>query len=391
MVLTEKIKGYIELYHAMFSKRDEYVWIFGSWFGKKYDDNPRYFYEYVVKNHPEINAYWFTSSVTVFEHLRANKFPVILSDSNEAKRLALKAMYVFTCTGRIDVGEQNTKYLGGAYYINLWHGLPLKKIMYDNKFSKNSKIHDWIKKCIEYFPYRKYYVVSTSNTITDMYKSAFKVDKSHILQLGQPRNDVFYDGHHNRYRNLYKDKKIVLYMPTHRNEGKTIMQMNEILDMDNLGNLCEDENVIFLIKKHFYHTGEYDIQASNHSIVDLTNELTDSQELLDACDILITDYSSCYIDYLLLDRPIIFFNYDIENYLINDREMYFDYDDVTPGAKCCNYLELEDELRRLLNHKDSYIIERKRVRDIFYATETQCIVSENIFHEVSKLNNRKGK
>ena len=59
------------------------------------------------------------------------------------------------------------------------------------------------------------------------------------------------------------------------------------------------------------------------------------------CDLLITDYSSIFFDFLLLDRPIVFFPYDLEQYLSQDRAMYFDYEIMTPGPKCRTYDELE--------------------------------------------------
>ena len=78
-------------------------------------------------------------------------------------------------------------------------------------------------------------------------------------------------------------------------------------------------------------------------------------------DILISDYSSTYIDYLLLDRPLIFYNFDYEDYLQNDREMYYDYDEVTPGYKAATFDELMTELDSIAKDEDHFVEDRQRV------------------------------
>ena len=381
------VKKYLNLYASACKSRDCNLMLFGAWFGKKYDDNPRYLFEYVVENCPDIKAVWMTEDPGVYQRLQAQNLPVCMSNTEEGKALAKSAKYIFTATGRIDVGQDNLQYLGGAYYINLWHGLPLKKIMYDDEYSEASKknLKYYVRDLIEKIPYRHYYVVSTSDAITDIYESAFRVKRSQILQLGQPRNDCFFRDHENMYRTRFPGKKIILYMPTHRNEGAVAMDMAKLLDLEKLNEICKQNDAVLLIKKHFYHAGEPDVTAQYDCIFDITNEVTESQNLLDAAAVLITDYSSCYIDYLLLDRPIIFYNYDAENYQKNDRQLYFEYDEATPGAKCADYAAFETNLTDLLAGKDAYAGDRERVRDLFYCKQAQKSVSENIIATVRQL------
>ena len=91
------------------------------------------------------------------------------------------------------------------------------------------------------------------------------------------------------------------------------------------------------------------------------------------------------IDYLLLDRPIIFYNYDIEQYQENDRGFYFDYDMVTPGNKCTNFSELYYELEQIADREDKYVEKRKDVRNIFYDNEACKFVSHKIIDTIEKL------
>lgn len=385
--MIKVLKKYATLYTSACRRRDPKLMLFGAWFGKKYDDNPRYLFEYVVENRKDIQAVWMTCDPAIYDRLKEKDLPVCMSDSEEAIGLAKKAKYVFTATGRVDIGEEPLQYLGGAYYINLWHGIPLKKIMYDDEYSAASKqnLKYFIRNAVEKFPNRHYYVVSTSDVITKIYRSAFRVDGKHVLQLGQPRNDRLFSDSDNMYRTRFSGKQIILYMPTHRNEGAVSMDMSKLLDLEELNELCQKNNAVFLIKKHFYHAGEEDVTGSYDSIFDITNEVTETQTLLEAASVLITDYSSCYIDYMLQDRPMVFYNYDVENYKKNDRQMYFDYDDVTPGKKCATYGELSSHLKELFSGTDLYREERKSVLDVFYCKEAQGPVSANVIETVTKL------
>mgnify|MGYP000878897427 FL=1 len=174
-------------------------------------------------------------------------------------------------------------------------------------------------------------------------------------------------------------------MPTHRNEGKKQINLDNLMDLNRLNKWCEETNSIFVIKKHFYHSKEKTLEKEYSSIIDVTNEKVDAQELLKYSKILITDYSSCYIDYLLLNRPIIFFNYDYDDYLRMDRSLYFPYEKVTPGEKCQNFDELLVTLQNLYVGKDDYREQRENIKTFFYSSETQKSVSEKIINHVLNL------
>jgi CDP-glycerol glycerophosphotransferase len=76
----------------------------------------------------------------------------------------------------------------------------------------------------------------------------------------------------------------------------------------------------------------------------------DPAPLLKKADLLVTDYSSIYFDFLLLDRPIIFFPYDLERYFSRDRQFLFSYDELTPGAKVITETALYEKIVEELEH-----------------------------------------
>ena len=104
-------------------------------------------------------------------------------------------------------------------------------------------------------------------------------------------------------------------------------------------------------------------------------------DIADIFDILITDYSSIYIDYLLLDRPLIFLPYDKEQYL-KGRGMNFEYDKVTPGAKPDSQQKFIDAIAELCHGRDRYQQERQKCNLFFNEIQQPCM--KNICDEVKK-------
>ena len=366
--------------------RNRKMIIFGAWWGNKYEDNSRYLFEYTCNNRPDIKAFWFSSNKDVVNEVNSLGFPAVYSHSLKAIWIALRARYVYFCTSPTDIGDNIRKYIGGCTLIDSWHGIPIKKIMNDDivtrsKFTGVAKVLD----DIGHIANPHWYVICTSEAFIPIYQSAFGKSKSLILNIGQARNDYFFIENSNPIKELYKGKKIIVYLPTHRKEGRQIMDMYSILDLESINNICKKNNAIFLIKKHYYHRNEKCVGGEFECIKELTNENSKTPLLLAAADILISDYSSVFSDYLILNRPEIFYCYDLEEYLKNDREMYFDYKDIVAGPICKNSRELVDVLSDLLDGNDLYSQKRKEKLDFFYSKENQGAVSPRQIDAILKL------
>ena len=81
------------------------------------------------------------------------------------------------------------------------------------------------------------------------------------ITLGQPRNDIFYDqsGKFHASHQLSKaakGKKVILYTPTHRKEGKVVFPLEEHFDFKVLNDWCIQNDILFVIRRHFYHKDE---------------------------------------------------------------------------------------------------------------------------------------
>lgn len=376
-------------YLSMLSLRSRKIYVFGAWYGEKFSDNSKYLFLEAIKD-KSITSVWITKNKGIYIFMKKFGFKVYMYNSLKGVYYQLKASVYFTCVSRKDI---NALLIGNATRINLWHGVGLKKILSDNKINKTKKgngINAFIrkiKKNVKRFPYRKEYILSTSDTMSKIFSGAFRRNIEKIWQLGQPRNDIFFDDTLELESFSIKEpgKKLILYMPTHRNEGKTSMFLESILDLRLLNEFCRENNVLFVIKKHFYHSTEKENLNSYTNVKDITQTEYDSQQLLKHTDILITDYSSCYVDYLLLDRPVIFYNYDHESYVLNDRDLYFDYNTTTPGEKVKNFKELYTALEKvLIEGIDPFAEYRQFVKNIFYSEDNQKKVGKKILEYVKE-------
>lgn len=370
------IKKICSLNLSTLKKRDPNLFVFGSWFGDKFADNSKYLYLYFLQKGEK--AYWITKNEEVYNQLKQDGLPVAMAYSEEGKRLCSKAGYIVTSTALSDVNEN---VIGGATRIDLFHGIPLKKIMYDDEvggkmLTRSQRVHELLTRRA----LKDYFVFSSSDTVSKSIRTAFRVDNDHILQYGLPRNDAFFDGSLKKLRLSEVDYKYVIsYLPTHRNVGKTPIPIEKLFDLRKLDTFCRENDILFVIKKHFYHNSEKTDLTGYTNIVDLTGQSYDTQELMFNSDVLITDYSSCYIDYLLLNRPIVFYSYDLEDYLKNDREMYYDYEDVAPGDICTDFNQLFKALNQITEGDFAISANQERVRDMFFAKENQGVVSEQYY------------
>ena len=358
---TEQLIELLILFLSRIFPRSKDLAIYGSWTGERFGDNSGYLFLYALQ-HAKGKHVWIAKDKRIVKSMRLRGLPAYYAYSLSGIYFQLRARIVFVNTGAADVCKN---LIGGATLVNLWHGVPLKKIMYD--------VHRPGVEERTRLSATENFVICTSENMRGIYKSAFLVDDDHCLALGQPRNDFFFVGGRT-FKSLtvipsdlskrISGKKIILYAPTHRLEGKQKLDLNSIINFSQLNRQMENEGSVFVIKKHFYHRNENPTEGYS-SIIDLTRTNIDTQALLKLADVLVTDYSSIYIDYLLRGKPVIFFEFDLDHYQMVDREMYFEYDKVTPGAK----VKTNRELLKALSYaiKGEYDnTEEKKICDFFY-------------------------
>ncbi|WP_141603608.1 bifunctional glycosyltransferase/CDP-glycerol:glycerophosphate glycerophosphotransferase [Terrilactibacillus laevilacticus] len=180
-------------------------------------------------------------------------------------------------------------------------------------------------------------VLTSSKNLVKYYAEAFNKKETEISPVGVPRTDMFFDEERISYtkRNYLlkypalKNKKILLYAPTFRGTPKERTNFKLKLDL-NLMKKALSKDYVLILKLHPAVLNGIKIpQGLKDFVLDLSN-VNDINELLVISDALITDYSSVIFEYSLLKRPIIFYAYDLEEYL-SERGFYFNYQDLVPG------------------------------------------------------------
>lgn len=356
------------------------LWIFGSWFGDKYCDSPKYLFEYVNKMHPEIRCVWLCTNQETVDLVRESGFEAHLTYGLKGYILSSSAIVSVISTGFNDVN----RYIPAKYVINTWHGIPLKKILYDDKINNTHKetVRSVLLRGI--FPFRKqisesYIVLASSEVEKANLCSAFNKSLDSISICGLPRNDIFFG---RRKPNI---RTKIIYMPTHRSEGKYDVSKLFQSELSCVNNKLHQLNIDLYVKLHFYHSNS--TQQSEWSNVHFISDNEINQDIysvLNSFDMLITDYSSVYFDFLLSDRPIIFAPFDLDDYLNADRELYFDYNAVTPGPKCRNWQEVLEWIEIFNDNVELYAAERKNIKNMFHSFQDGKS-SERVCEEIFRL------
>ena len=302
--------------------RNMRLWVFGAWEGKKYSDNSKYLFEYVEKNNPDIECVWITKSDQVYAQLKDNGIPVYMSDSFQGRIKQLKCGVVFYTNGLDDISDYC--FVSGAKIVALWHGIGMKKTYYSRVGTSGLKgklrtvkdhIFSWVYRDLS---------IASADLSKNFIEQKFRVGADSIKITGQPRNDAFkvnpyFLNNHLQDLGLDKFNYKVLYMPTHRPyEDQTIQETILYLD-NNIGfqHFLETENVAFIIKLHNLSKIDFEIKSKNMFVISNDDPLLDAQNLMLLSDALITDYSSCIVDYVIQNKPVVLFAPDYKKYCDN--------------------------------------------------------------------------
>ncbi len=334
--------------------KDKKIWLFGSTFGRRFADNPRYLYLYAHQHREEIQVrpIWISHKKNIVEFLNENGYEAYYYHS-------LKGIW-YCLRGKIYIFDNYSKDIsfwlsGGAVKFNLWHGSGNKKTNYDNKFDKVRHPKNWWER-FKYFPRRlsdekpHHYTLATSPMMAEIFVSAFHTTHDHIIQDGYPRNDMMFEADYEnllteeerrnleQVRKVKKDgNKVLVYMPTFRDSEKLFF---DTMDLNRFNEFLKENQLYFFTKLHPKSKLKKEfseVRCSN--IINISAEV-DPYTFIRECDLLVTDYSSIYSDYLMLNRPSVLFPYDFEEYSNDTRECYFSYEEYMPEIRAYNMEQL---------------------------------------------------
>ncbi|MEX3714695.1 bifunctional glycosyltransferase family 2 protein/CDP-glycerol:glycerophosphate glycerophosphotransferase [Cytobacillus horneckiae] len=328
--LSGRTKFKTFLYKKLFTRLPlkEKTIVFESFLGKNYSDSPKNLYEYMIKNNPDYRFIW------IFNEKRT-----IPGKAKQIKRFSL-SYYYYLATAKYWVSNSrmplHLNKREGNIYLQTWHGTPLKKLVFDMNevFSANPNYKEHF-----YKQSRRWdYLISANQYSSEIFKRAFKFDKT-MLEFGYPRNDSLHSEVKDKQAmkikqklNIPLDKKVILYAPTWRDDdfyapGKYKFKLK--LDLEEMKRKLGEEYVI-LLRMHYFIADHIETSGVDDFAFNLS-KYDDIADLYLISDILITDYSSVFFDFANLQRPILFYTYDMEKYRDTLRGFYIDMEEEVPG------------------------------------------------------------
>ncbi|WP_282249852.1 CDP-glycerol glycerophosphotransferase family protein [Vibrio campbellii] len=241
--------------------------------------------------------------------------------------------------------------------VNLWHGLPIKKIGLD--VNSEQKI------------YKDDYFMISSEYFDRFFSSSMNVERDNIVRLGQPRNDWLF------YNVENKTERYVVWMPTFKksmydntvNDGINELNKVSFLDFKNADRLNREISrfdIKLYIKLHPFDTlnlADFPV-LSNIEVLKSTDFRISGDKLykfLSSSSALISDYSSIVFDYALLNRPICIDKFSCDSY---SRELYFKFDDVISDYyTVTNAEELEEFITNIGKHENTKLTSHVSIVD----------------------------
>ncbi|MDI9624718.1 MAG: CDP-glycerol glycerophosphotransferase family protein [Methanothermobacter sp.] len=364
MIVKEKLLLFImfiiKLLNYLIPKNNNQI-LFESY--PDFSDNPKALYDYIKSLNTNYRLIWTVNEIN-------DKINVPQYKRFTLKRLwqFLRSKYIVTSHGIHPARAKN------QVFVNVWHGMPLKAMGYAEEENRDV-----------FLPFnfddKNYYFIATSVVMKNALAACFNQDPRRIFVTGQPRNDKLKSCQKKILKifgvDLEEYDKFVLFAPTFRKsdfreDGKFISHKFNLRDFSGkeFQEFLKEHEILCLVKFHPLEEKKaikYFRSMENVKLIKtetLQENLIDLYDVLPCVDILITDYSSVYFDFLLLDKPIIFVVPDLDEYKKRRGFVLEPFEFWTPGPKVQNFKEFLEELEKSIKNPDYYREERMVINDL---------------------------
>ena len=264
------------------------------------------------------------------------------------------AGYVFYCFGRIPILPGKNQNV-----VQLWHGSPLK--------AASQKMLDSYSADKLFFTH----IIASSDFFVSVLSQWFTFPKEKIAVCGQPRNDLLFTNTHYDFGTY---EKLIVWLPTFRNSAqmgndssqKQVIPIFQESDFAELNEFLKSKQVKIIVKLHpVQNIDTYNTVDLEHFVLLSNDEFMrrkmDLYRLCSQADAMITDYSSIYFDYLLLNRPIGFTEDDIDIYAGNRGFSVKNQDECKPGFRIKTKQDFYQFVNDVVTEKDDFASERANV------------------------------
>ena len=361
MWIKRKISIYLQRFYVYiygkFHKIEKKV-LFDSFCGKQYSDNPRAISEKLHELYPGYKIVWRINNKNNKYNIIPAYIKIVFKNKDFLKELATSFCYV------TNEGMEPNKYKKkNQLFIQTWHGdRGFKKVLYAAWEGAKRPIPVTDEKITDL-------CIAASDYGESVYRDAFKY-KGKILKIGMPRNDKLVKKSPDEYEkikkniNIPKDVKVLLFAPTYRDRCNTNQKI--LVDLKRVLEVLErnGEKWICLIRAHSASSG---LEFNESDKVKDVTDYPDIADLLLIADMLITDYSSCSGDFILMDKPVILTLFDKNEYEKSCRKFNLKPEDA---GYIIAYNQEELESIILNNTEKDYEENCKKIKKIYNVIET---------------------
>lgn len=358
-----------------FWPKDESIWLFGGCRGQDYADNARHFFQWMALNHPEIRCVWVSDDPELLAKLGERGLDCTSTFSREGSRLAMRAGVAVTSHG---MTRDLHRFLiaGKTKVVLVGNGTPLARTGYDldapaatGKWGERQivRILDLLDRVLRSERDRFDLVTVASEHVAPNVMSAWHAARNHVVVTGLARTDLMLQ----RQMRVRSGPRRVLYIPGGFAASFEHESVDALADLepdvaDAKLKSCDAELFVPIGDGH---------QPSAESLRRLAKckrvHLFDCGDLhhhLDGFDAFATDGSNVFCDYLLLDRPILFFrNEELDAAADRGRWLYYDWEWLRCGPLVRSWDDFFEAIARALENPSQDKGERERVRNLFHA------------------------
>lgn len=348
-LLTKTVFQGITVLNKIIPKNDKIILLYSN---MEFRDNIKVLYEYLIE-HSYDKKYRIICCTPDYKKFREKSSKgVAFYPSRQGILFFLLARHVYYCFGKLPIVPAKNQIA-----IQMWHGTPFKG--YDKSMRKRNK------KNVTYYTY----VFASSEVFRTIVSELFQVDKNRVYINGQPRTDLFYSE-----PEQISAQKYIIWLPTFRQSkllGYEDTAYRELLpifseeEYEQLNEFLKQRGLKLLVKLHPSQDVVQDIKEySNLTIFRHDKFLQNGMDLyreLKKSDALITDYSSVFYDYLLLDRPIAFTADDMDEYRENRGFVFENPEEWMPGPILKNKNDFYTFLEEVSQKKDLYCEKRREI------------------------------
>lgn len=360
------------------------IWLIGERTDQA-EDNSYHFFKYCRINKPKKNIYYIIDKESPQYNNIKEYGNIIQYDSFKHKLYLMQAKKFISAynfhkfsypSNEIEFYRYIEKHIS-AEKIFIQHGVAMNSAPY---YHQNINKYD--------------YMLTSTQKETNMLIDKYKWDDKHIMKTGLARYDNLKD------ESKLNSKKKILFMPTWRSSLNGVSREEFItsnyyksivkfLQSEKLNKLIKDKNLDFVFYIHYQmqsYVDEFKNISKNITILEKSN--SNVQQLLKDSNLLITDFSSVAIDFSYMDKPVIFYQFDIENfhYEMNDNEDFIMYKDF--GLILDNKNDVIKQLNKWIDNK--YMNFYKIKDDLFYNRDySNCERIYNFINNIKVSNSKK--